>query len=375
MFNKVANTKIRKVNIDPNQRVLFISDIHGDLTLFKRALQKVDYKESDYLFLLGDVIEKGNENLAILDYLREFKQNNDRLFVLSGNCDEVFRFILPPVDTKMFLYYALEKKHSIINEMAKRLNIKISVDSNVDELCTIFAEEFKDYYKFLDSFDDVIIVNDKLVLVHAGIMDIDNIPKNALDVLKLDDFYTKSPKQTKTMIVGHYPTTNYCKGISSLNPIIDFEKNIICIDGGNNVCKYGQLNVLMLDCINNMNFDFRSVDHFPKIRILKDIDYESNEEPFSLIHGDNEVEILDIVGDFALCLHISTNKKVWVYERWITKSMGKLYAYDATNVFVKFKADTVVTLILYAQPFCIVKKEGTLALVRTRDLVMQDADI
>ena len=373
MLEKNAKTKYRKINIDENKRVLFISDIHGDLKLFKRALQKVDYRSEDYLFLIGDIIEKGTENLDILDFLKDFKEENPNVYLLSGNCDEVFRFIIPPVEKEKFLYYALEKRHSIINEMAIRLNVNITNETNVDELCTRFYNEFKHYYDFIDTFDDVININDKIILVHAGIINMNNIPENKIDVLKLDNFYFKSPAQDKLMIVGHYPTVNYCKRISSLNPIFDFKKNIICIDGGNNVCRYGQLNIVILDSLKSFKFSFKSVDHFPKIKILKDINYTSNEMPFSLITGENEIKILDVIGDFAYCEQLCSGRRLYIYEQWIYRKGGKLYAYDATNLFVPFKAGSIVTLILYAQPFCIVKKEGVLALVRTKDLVMQDA--
>lgn len=103
--------------------------------------------------------------------------------------------------------------------MAIRLNVTITNETNVDELCTRFYNEFKYYYDFIDSFDDVININDKIILVHAGIMNINNIPENKMDVLKLDNFYFKSPAQNKLMIVGHYPTINYCKRISSKSNI------------------------------------------------------------------------------------------------------------------------------------------------------------
>lgn len=373
MFNKEVSTKYRKISIDENSRVLFISDIHGDLQLFKRALAKVNYSDKDYLFLLGDIIEKGNENLTILDYLQDMLRVSNRIYVLSGNCDEVFRYLLPPVDKKKFLYYALEKKHSIINEMARRLKITITKDVDVDQLCLLFCEEFKTYYAFLNSFEHIININDKIILTHAGVFDISNIPSCSIGLLKQDNFYFKSKKQENLMIVGHYPTVNYCSGMASLNPILDYEKNIFCIDGGNNVCRFGQLNVLILDSLNSWKFDFRSVDHHPKIRILRDIEFKSSEEPFSLTMGNNEIEIESINGDFAFCRQKSTGRNLWVYEKWIQKENGKCFGYDATNLFLPIAKGEVVTLILYAHPFCMIKKEGTLSLIQTKDLVMEDA--
>lgn len=41
-------------NIHHERRVIFISDIHGDLDLFKELLQKVNYLREDVLFINGD---------------------------------------------------------------------------------------------------------------------------------------------------------------------------------------------------------------------------------------------------------------------------------------------------------------------------------
>lgn len=52
-----------------SKRKIVISDIHGNLDLYKRLLIKIDYKPNeDCLILLGDIIEKGPKNLETLHY-------------------------------------------------------------------------------------------------------------------------------------------------------------------------------------------------------------------------------------------------------------------------------------------------------------------
>jgi len=42
--------------------VICIADIHGNYTAFKRLLEKVNYnKDEDYLFILGDLLERGKD--------------------------------------------------------------------------------------------------------------------------------------------------------------------------------------------------------------------------------------------------------------------------------------------------------------------------
>lgn len=372
MIAKEVETKYLKLNLETNKRVLFISDIHGDLSLFKTALKKASYTENDYLFILGDVIEKGKENLKTLDYLFMMKKRNPNLYILSGNCDEVVRSLIPPADKDRVLSYALRRKNSIINEMAEEQNIIITEDMDVDAVCSFFAEKYAFYYSFLDSFLHVVELNEKIILVHAGIMDIHDVPQKAKNVLKLDHFYFKSPKQEKLMIVGHFPTRNYRKEKTSQNPLVDYEKNIICIDGGNNVCHYGQLNILELESFTSMKFTFSSVNHFPKIKILKDYDYKENNKPFSIIYGAGEIEVLNEKEDFSFCRHCISGNTLWILSEWIHPYEGKKYAYDGTNQFLSLKQGDIVSLVKYAQPFCLLAKEGSLGLVETKELVMEN---
>ena len=42
------------------------SDIHGQYDLYKAMLQAIDFSESDQLFILGDMIDRGPDGLQIL---------------------------------------------------------------------------------------------------------------------------------------------------------------------------------------------------------------------------------------------------------------------------------------------------------------------
>jgi serine/threonine protein phosphatase 1 len=45
-------------------RVFVISDIHGNDNLFRKSLKKVELKESDKVFILGDIIDRGKNSKA-----------------------------------------------------------------------------------------------------------------------------------------------------------------------------------------------------------------------------------------------------------------------------------------------------------------------
>lgn len=62
------------------------SDLHGCWRRLDRLLRHVGFCDNDMLFILGDLIEKGRENLASLRYVMKLSQR-DNVTVLMGNVD------------------------------------------------------------------------------------------------------------------------------------------------------------------------------------------------------------------------------------------------------------------------------------------------
>ncbi len=363
-------TKIRKIDIPTNKRCIFVSDIHGDIDTFKQGLKSLNFNSDDYLFIIGDIYEKGDfsKNLETINYVYELSKNNKNVFPMAGNCDEVLRFILPKEDKEKFLYYANIKKRSIINDIAAKENYKLSMDMNVDDFIKMIYKKYHYLYEFIDSLDDVIFINDKLVLVHGGIDDINNIPKYSLDLLKYDKFYELTKPQQKLMIVGHYPTRNYRSKLACVNPIFDFKKNVICIDGGNHVVKGGQINFVYINNLDEMKFDFAYFDHYPKFIMKDSVDYKAPIEHVNIRFGENEVEVLNTDLDFIYIRHLSTNICMWVHNSFVYKneSNNKFYCYDGSNQFISVKKGETISIIIKANPYSLIKKDGFIGLIETK---------
>lgn len=363
-------TKIRKIAIPTDKRCIFVSDIHGDIDTFKQGLKSLNFNSDDYLFIIGDIYEKGDfsKNLETINYVYELSKNNKNVFPMAGNCDEVLRFILPKEDKEKFLYYANIKKRSIINDIAAKENYKLSMDMNVDDFIKMIYKKYHYLYEFIDSLDDVIFINDKLVLVHGGIDDINNIPKYSLDLLKYDKFYELTKPQQKLMIVGHYPTRNYRSKLACVNPIFDFKKNVICIDGGNHVVKGGQINFVYINNLDEMKFDFAYYDHYPKFIIKDSVDYKAPIEQVNIRFGENEVEVLNTDLDFIYIRHLSTNICMWVHNSFVYKneSNNKFYCYDGSNQFISVKKGETISIIIKANPYSLIKKDGFIGLIETK---------
>lgn len=46
-----------------------MSDIHGHYTEFIKLLKMIEFSEYDHLYILGDIMDRGTENLDILEYV------------------------------------------------------------------------------------------------------------------------------------------------------------------------------------------------------------------------------------------------------------------------------------------------------------------
>lgn len=289
--------KIKYLDLDLNRRILFASDIHGNYKLFDALLKKVNFNNLDYLFIIGDMIEKSDYNLDTLDYFMDLDKK-ENVFILCGNCDNVLSYMIKDVDDLRLKHYAFDLKHTILLEFAKKMNILLDQSSNMEELCHLFYDKFRKYYDFVLNLPHCIIVNNKLCVVHGGISSLDEISNNALDLMKNDNFYEQGFTPKLIEIVGHYPVINYEHQIPSLNPIIDLNKKIISIDGGMSVLPWSQLNMLILDNLKNFNFSYEYIDQYQTV-VVKNKESNLNHNSFNVTKK-IEVSILEEDNDFFI---------------------------------------------------------------------------
>ena len=73
-------------NAPEEYRLVVVSDIHAHKDLFNQLMNQVGLKDTDYLVILGDFLEKGPDSLEMLYKIRDLKQR-ERTFVLIGNCE------------------------------------------------------------------------------------------------------------------------------------------------------------------------------------------------------------------------------------------------------------------------------------------------
>ena len=66
--------------------IYVIGDIHGDYPSFYKMLQKINFSSSDSLCILGDVVDKGSDNLYLLEFIRHM----ENVCLIKGNHEYLF---------------------------------------------------------------------------------------------------------------------------------------------------------------------------------------------------------------------------------------------------------------------------------------------
>lgn len=77
-----------KISPKPIGRRLVIPDIHGCILTLEALIRRLDLKQEDQLFFLGDYINKGPDSRAVLDYLMDLATKFSDVHFLKGNHED-----------------------------------------------------------------------------------------------------------------------------------------------------------------------------------------------------------------------------------------------------------------------------------------------
>lgn len=352
---------VKQITIDKLKRIIIISDIHGNLNLFKRLLSEVAYSENDILILLGDLIEKGTKNIETLQYIMQLSQERE-VYVVKGNCDVRWQGIETEGTYKNQLRQNLFRKNSLLREMCEALQIDIDKTFDIDFIKRQLSAHFSSILNWLEALPHI-LETERFICAHAGITSENLELEQAKEVLRRDAFLEEGTSFSKYVIVGHWPTANYGREKGCCNPIIHKEQKIISIDGGNAVRVEGQLNALI---IHEEDFSFHSVDDLPKEKVIKPQKASTNSIQITLM--DNAIEILEKGETFSCCKHLSTGHELWIKNNKIYKDKDHIRCYDVTDYFIEAKTDDVVSIIERAPERTLVKKEGIIGWILNENL-------
>lgn len=181
-----------------------VSNIHGEYEKFKELLNKINFCENDVMFILGDIVDYGEEPMELI-------------------CDISMRYNVYPVVGEhdynaLRMLKAYQKiaegaapDPELMAEMTEWIkNGGMHTLEGFRELDADMQEGAIDYLSDMVLYEEVSVGGKDYIMVHAGIADFDE--EADLDDYQPEDFF-REPLDLeakyfadKTLIVGHTPT-------------------------------------------------------------------------------------------------------------------------------------------------------------------------
>ena len=217
-----------------------VSNLHGNYAKFKELLKAISFKDTDIMYVLGDIVDYGEESMERVGDL-SIRYN---VYPIVGEHDYTAVKMLSGFEKMLKSGETPDKK--FIAKMTEWAADGGQV--TLDAFRTLDAEMREgiiDYLSDMTLYEEVRAGGKDYLLVHAGIAGF----KKGVDLesLKPEAFFTEALDLTKkyfddvTVVVGHNPTTEENGG----NGKIFFGNGSIAIDCGE--ARGGTIGCLRLD--------------------------------------------------------------------------------------------------------------------------------
>ncbi|MBQ7357718.1 MAG: metallophosphoesterase [Clostridia bacterium] len=217
-----------------------VSNIHGDYESFKALLETIKFKDTDIMYILGDIVDYGEGGIELINDI-SMRYN---VYPIVGEHD--FTALKMLAGFSRMLESGETPTPEFISEMtewsADGGAVTLSAFRELDEDA---REGVIDYLSDMALYEEIEVGGQEYLLVHAGIANF--TPDIDLDTLDPEDFFgealdlTKKYYDDKIIIVGHNPTTSDNGGEDR----IFYGNNSIDIDCG--VARGGRLGCLCLE--------------------------------------------------------------------------------------------------------------------------------
>jgi len=337
--------KIKKLSIPNDVRVIVISDIHGELALLKELLHKVNFKDEDYLIINGDLCEKGRDSIGVVNYVMDLVVSKPNVYVVEGNCEAVVEALVN--ENPVLINYLCTRKNTIFNEWLGKLKVTVNEESNICEVKNILMGHFSKEIKWLTELPTVIETED-YIFVHAGLEDREDWKETERkNAIAMPEFFNKSHRAHKYVVVGHWPVVNYSEKAPSNNPVIDKKKKMIAIDGGNAIKEAGQLNAFIIqrEPTGDM-FSYTYVDYFPEYEVIADFN-ANTELQGGVTYPYYYIEPMEKGQEFTICKQKETNTLLSVKNEYIRQLESGEYTVktDISCAQISVRKGDVVSLI------------------------------
>lgn len=184
-----------------------ISDIHGEYDKFVELLKKIKFKDTDTLYILGDVVDRGPHPIKTLLML----MNMPNVICLVGNHElmalECLEFLMKEITDKSID----EMDENMINNLLTwQANGSSTTLDEFYELDADLKQDVIDFIKDFSIYEEVKVEGRNYLLVHAGLGNYS--PENDIEDYSLHDLvWARADYDTQYfediyVVTGHTPT-------------------------------------------------------------------------------------------------------------------------------------------------------------------------
>lgn len=226
------------------ERMLVISDIHGELEKFDGLLAAVGYNpEKDQLILLGDYVDRGPNARGVIEKVIALKEAG--ALVLKGNHEDLMIKALTTQEERAWKRWAQINGGDMTLRSYGFTEADFAVDENAETFIqpTLQSEILTQHLAFITNLETYIETED-YIFVHAGVQP--GTPVSETDPHTLmwirDEFHTGYSGH-KIVVFGHTSTETLHGDPDNFHVYFGMNR-IIGIDGG--AVYGGQLNCLEL---------------------------------------------------------------------------------------------------------------------------------
>jgi protein phosphatase len=337
------------------ERIICISDMHGDMELFSALLEKVKPTDKDALVIIGDFSNKGPDCREMTDLVFKLDKR-ENVYVLAGN-GENFNAHDYLSDRRWLLRYMPKWKGNLFSAWAQELGFAEVGEENLEAACDAIDREFGHIIDWLRDLSLYLETPDT-IFVHAGMRE---VPAEGMANPKLllrdQTFLLDGENRTgKRVIVGHYPTANFGKGYASNGLLVDEAHGIIGIDGGVMVKRWCRLNALI---IKSGELSCEYVHRFPLFEAACDVFGENPIAPMQDSWPDYRLEVLQEGAEFSLCRKkISGQIGLVKNEHLAEDGEGFYYGKNSNSFFLSVKRGEHLALLDGCGGHAYVMKDG-----------------
>ena len=365
-------TSVQKLTLEDNRRIIAVSDIHGHCSYLKKLLKKVKFSSKDELFLLGDYIERGLENIEALRYVMNLSKRPN-VHALCGNMDAFTAQIidgtsrLKPEEVLARIRH-MEEKHGscLISQMCLESDISLEAVSEIGKVMKQLSRLYCRELDFIYSLPTV-IETQGFIFAHGGIPvdDMDRVEKlKPFKIMKYDAFMDKGLKFSKYVITGHWPTILY-RIFPMCSPLYNHADHIVDIDGGCGVKEFGQLNALIVPNVYSQEFSYEMVDSFRTFTAK--YPQEDNDARVNLVWGDNKVDIVTSGRKTSIVRRISDGATFEVPTSYVYNDGEDIRCEDFNNYLLPVQPGDKLKLVKEVPGFGrLVKRESTFGWYRQK---------